>query len=320
MPETMRAVQILGDKSSPQLSFSRAFPVPSDTDDEVLIRVSAAGVTADEVSWPEVYESNRVPGHDVAGTIVALGPAYSGALKPGDTVFAMIKAATRSGGQADYVAVGGAELAAKPARLTFAEAAALPIPLLTAWEALRDHARLQKGQTVLVTGASGAVGRMLVQVASRVLGAEVIALASAASHSHLKTLGAGRCVDYRAAGWEASLGALDAVVDTVGGEVYTKSRRSLRRGGVMVTVADPPPKWAFGGGKPEEELADDPEGRFVYFVVTASGEALGKAAALLESGVLEPLPVVEFEAERALEAWKYAGGRGKEGKAVIKFD
>ncbi|XWX01454.1 hypothetical protein V2A60_009482 [Cordyceps javanica] len=319
MPETMRAVQILGDKSSPRLSFTSTFPVPTAARDEVLIRVSAAGITADEVSWPEVYESNRIPGHDVAGTVAALGPEYEGPLVPGDQVFAMIKAATRAGGQADYVAVGGSEVALRPARLSAGEAAALPIPVLTAWEALHEHATVGAGSRVLVTGASGAVGTMLVQIASRLLGAEVVALASPESHPRLRDLGAGLCVDYRAADWESSVGGVvDAVFDTVGGEVYARSWRSLRQGGTMVTVADPPPAWAFDGGKPEQ-LADNPEARFVYFVVTASGAHLARTAPLFDNGVLKPLPVVEFEAERALEAWEYAGQRGKAGKAVITF-
>lgn len=314
----MRAVQILGDKSSPQISFSSTFPVPSATSGEVLIRVSAAGITADEVSWPEVYESNRIPGHDIAGTVAALGPAYKGSVKPGDEVFAMIKAATKAGGQADYVPVSGTEVALKPARISMGEAAALPIPVLTAWEALYEHAKIEKGNKLLITGASGAVGAMLVQIASKLLGAEVVALASPKSHAHLQNLGASSCVDYNAADWEMSVGSVDAVFDTVGSEVYRRSWHSLRQGGTMVTVADPPPAWAFNGGKPEE-VKENPDAKFVYFIVTANGENLRKTATLFDSGLLKTLPVVEFKAEQALEAWKYAGQRGKAGKAVIQF-
>ncbi|KAJ6784670.1 hypothetical protein PWT90_00413 [Aphanocladium album] len=318
MSETMRAVQILGDKSSPRLSLTNSFPIPTATGDEVLIRVSAAGITADEVSWPELYESNRIPGHDIAGTVVSLGAEYKGRIKPGDQVFAMIKAATKAGGQADYVPVAGSEVALKPARLSAAQAAALPIPILTAWEALHDRATIKRGDRVLVTGASGAVGLMMVQIASAQLGAEVVALASAKSHSHLRKLGANQCVDYNTAGWESSFGSVDAVLDTVGSDVYAKSWRSLRQGGTSLSIADPPPPWAFNGEKPEE-LKDNPDAKYVYFVVTASGEDLGKAAKLFDEGTLEPLPVVEFETEKVLEAWEYAKQRGKAGKAVIKF-
>ncbi|KAM3548622.1 hypothetical protein MY1884_009100 [Beauveria asiatica] len=314
----MRAVQVLGEKSSPQLSLSSTFPMPSATGDEVLIRVSAAAITADEVSWPEVYESNRIPGHDIAGTIVSLGADYKGAAKPGDEVFAMIKAAARAGGQADYVPVSGGEIAPKPRRLSAASAAALPVPVLTAWEALQEHAAIQKGDRILVTGASGAVGTMLVQVAGRLLGAEVVALASPESHPQLRSRGASHCVDYSASGWESSFGSVDAVFDTVGGHVYEKSWRSLRQGGTMVTVADPPPPWAFNRGE-AEELRENPDAKHVYFVVTANGENLEKMATFFDSGVLQPLAVVEFEAEQALEAWEYAARRGRDGKAVIRF-
>ncbi|KAJ3497855.1 hypothetical protein NLG97_g1578 [Lecanicillium saksenae] len=314
----MRAVQVLGDKSSPKLSYTNNFPLPRPEGDEVLIRVSSAGVTADEISWPELYESNRIPGHDIAGTVASLGPDYNGSIEPGDEVFAMIRAATKAGGQADYVAVTGGEVALKPARISMAEAAALPIPVLTAWEALHDQTKIQKGDKVLITGASGAVGVMMVQIASALLGAEVIALASAKSHQHLQKLGASQCVDYNTIGWESSFGSVDAVFDTVGSEVYSKSWSSLRQGGTMVTIADPPPPWAFNGGKPDE-LKTNPGAKFVYFIVTANGEDLGQAAKLFDEGKLHPLPVVEFGAEKALEAWEYGKQRGKAGKAVIKF-
>ncbi|KAM3476077.1 hypothetical protein MY5147_003397 [Beauveria neobassiana] len=311
----MRAVQVLGEKSSPQLSLSSTFPIPSATGDEVLIRVSAAAITADEVSWPEVYESNRIPGHDIAGTIVSLGADYKGSAKPGDEVFAMIKAAAKAGGQADYVPVSGSEIAPKPRCLSMAEAAALPIPVLTAWEALQEHAAIQKGDRILVTGASGAVGTMLVQIASKLLGAEVIALASRKSHPQLQIRGASHCVDYNAPDWESSFGSVDAVFDTVGSQVYQKSWRSLRQGGTMVTVADPPPSWAFNHGKPEE-LKENPNAKYIYFVVTANGKNLEKIAALFDSGVLKPLAVVEFEAEKALQAWDMIDAPAFTGRAL----
>lgn len=315
----MRGVQILGDKSSPQITYSTALTVPTATGDEVLIKVAAAGITADEVSWPELYESNRIPGHDVAGTVVALGPEYKGSIKKGDEVFAMIRAATAAGGQADYVPVAGSEVAPKPHSLSMAEAAAMPIPVLTAWEALHTQAEIRKGDRVLVTGASGAVGVMLVQVASKILGAHVVALASPKTHAHLQTLGAAQCIDYNAASWETSFDAVDAVFDTVGSQVYTKSWKSLRQGGTMVTIADPPPPWAFNDGK-ADELKDNPDAKHVYFIVTASGEELGKTTKLFDDGTLKPLPVVEFEPAKAVEAWKYGGQRGKQGKAVLRFD
>lgn len=320
MATTMRAVQVLGEPSSPTLTYSTAFPIPEATGDTVLIRVSAAGITADELSWPELYKSNRIPGHDLAGTIVALGPDYKGTLQVGDDVFSMIRPSTQAGAQADYVPVTGSEVALKPSRISMTEAAALPIPVLTAWEALHEHATIAKGSRVLVTGASGAVGIMLVQMASKLLGAEVVALASPRNHEHLRTLGAGHCVDYNSPGWETSFGSVDAVLDTVGSEVYRKSWRSLRAGGTVVTVADPPPAWAFDkSGAVPEELGDNPDAKYKYFVVTASGESLARVGRLLDEGTLKPLPVVEFEAERALEGWQYAKTRGRDGKVVISF-
>jgi NADPH:quinone reductase-like Zn-dependent oxidoreductase len=128
----MRAVQILGSISSPRIGASDDLPKPEPRNSEILIKVHAAGITGDEVTWPELYQtSSRIPGHELSGTIAALGPAYSGPLRTGQEVFGFLEA-TRGQGQAEYVVCSPSEIAPKPTSISHAEAAALPIPLLTA--------------------------------------------------------------------------------------------------------------------------------------------------------------------------------------------
>ena len=134
-------------------------PVPGDG--EVLVRVHAAAITRDELSWP-TDRLPAVPSYELSGVLVETGEEVF-ALTPFD----------RDGVAADYAAVPTAVLAPKPARLTHVEAAALPMGGLSAWQGLFVHGRLQAGERVLITGASGGVGHMAVQLA-RNAGAEVV--------------------------------------------------------------------------------------------------------------------------------------------------
>ncbi|KAL7929258.1 NAD(P)-binding protein [Trichoderma chlorosporum] len=315
----MRAIQILGSQGDHRIILSNTLPRPSPTGNQVLIKVHAAGITADEVIWPELYASpNRVPGHDISGTIEALGPQYDGPLALGQEVYAMIDADAPQGGQAEYAIALPDEIAAKSSSISHAEAAALPIPVLTVWEAIFKRAKLDHGSKILVTGASGAVGVMFVQVAKKLLNAEVIGLASPSNHGMLAELGASQVVDYNNLSWHEEIHDVDAVFDTVGGETLSNSWNTVKKTGIIVTVADPAPKWAFGRGQPDE-LQHHPEVRYLHFILSPDGNTLSKVASLIDDGTLKPISIVGFEVEEALEAWKFAAQRGRKGKAVIKF-
>lgn len=315
----MKAVQILGSQNDHRIILSDTLPRPSPTGQQVLIKVHAAGITADEVIWPELYaSSNRVPGHDISGTVDALGPQYSGPLSVGQSVYAMIDADAPQGGQSEYAIAMPKEIAVEPSSISHAEASALPIPALTAWEAIFKRANLDKGSKILVTGASGAVGVMLVQMAKKLLDAEVIGLASSSNHAMLAELGTDQCLDYNNINWHDEIRGVDAVFDTVGGETLSKTWNTVKETGIIVTVGDPAPAWAFDRGQPEE-LQNHPEVRWLHFIVSPDGDTLSKVASLIDDGTLKPIPVVAFEVEEAVEAWKYAAQRGRKGKAVIKF-
>ena len=315
----MKAVQIIGEPTSPRVTITQSHPKPSPKGTEILVHVHAAGLTADELLWPEVYaRRSRIPGHDISGAVDSLGSSYDGPLKVGDAVFAMI-AADRGEGQAEFVVCHKDEVALKPKNLGFDEAAALPIPVLTGWGALVEHGKIENGSRILVTGASGAVGSCFVQLAVRMFNAEVVALASRANHEMLKGLGAKETVDYTDPDWENAVKDVDMVFDTAGGDVLTKSWETVKERGCIVTVADPPPAWAFGRGK-AEEAERHPGVRYLHFIVSPSRERLEKVTKMIEDGVVEPLPVKTFPFEEAVEAWKYAKTRNRGHKVVIMFD
>jgi NADPH:quinone reductase-like Zn-dependent oxidoreductase len=109
------------------------------------------------------------------------------------------------------------------------------------------------------------------------------------------------------------------VFDVVGGQVLEKAWQLVKDDGVLVTVSDPPPAWAFDKAVVPSEVKGRPGLKYVYFIVSPDGEALEKVAGLIDAGALQPLPVVEFPLEKAVEAWEFAKQRGRQGKVVINF-
>jgi NADPH:quinone reductase-like Zn-dependent oxidoreductase len=209
-----------------------------------------------------------------------------------------------------------AEVALKPASLSHAEAAALPIPVLTAWEVL-DYADIHTGTRVLVTGASGAVGQQFVQLVKFLTGAYVIALASLAKNDLLGDT-ADEVIDYNTPNWEKSAQEVDVVFDTVGSDVLSKAWQTVTSDGTIITIGDPAPSWAFSGDKPSESLSL-PGVRYKYFIVSPNADRLGKVARLFDEGVIKPLAVKTFPFEQAVQAWECAKQRGKSYKVVIEF-
>jgi NADPH:quinone reductase-like Zn-dependent oxidoreductase len=212
-------------------------PVPQPAAGQVLVRVMAAGVNpADWKMRAGLYQAWRpiplpyTPGLEAAGTVEAVGPDVTD-FKPGQAVFGPV-----SGGYAEYAIASAGDLQPKPANLTFEEAASVPIGALTAWGSLVEEAKVQPGQRVLVQGAAGGVGIFGVQLAHW-KGAYVIGTASAGNADFVRSLGADQVVDYQAAPFENVIHDMDLVFDTVGGDVFERSLKVLRAGGVLVTIA-----------------------------------------------------------------------------------
>ncbi|KAJ5115706.1 hypothetical protein N7456_000054 [Penicillium angulare] len=315
----MKAVQILGEVSSPEVfsNWSMEKPIPEGS--QILIHVHAAGITGDEIIWPEPYASpTRIPGHEISGVISEFGPDYNGPFTVGQEVFAFLDA-ERGQGQAEYAICLPNEVALKPKSISHAEAASLPIPLLTAREALTDHARIQSGMKVLITGASGAVGVMAVQLVASMDGMHVVALASAKNYEMVKDLGAHEVLDYNSSGWEREVQEVDVVFDTVGGDVLAKVWECVKDDGVIVTVGDPAPTWAFGGGQAAESV-DHPKVRYEHFIVSPNAEWLEDGREKIDAGSLRKLSVQTFPFGQAKEAWAHARSRGRKDKVVIVFE
>ena len=207
-------------------------PYPHAAQNDVIVRVHAAGFTPGELEWSGTWvdragrdRTPSVPGHELSGVVVELGYGTTG-LSVGQRVFGLCDW-TRNGSLAEYSAVEARNLAPLPADIDHTVAAALPISGLTAWQGLIDHARLTTGQTVLVHGAAGGVGSIAVQLA-REVGAVVIGTGRVGDRDTALGLGAHAFLDLEADKLEDA-GEVDVVFDVIGGEILDRSAALARR-------------------------------------------------------------------------------------------
>ena len=303
----MRAMEFTGPSENLNLRLTTR-PVPKPGDGELLIHTCAAGVTPTEKLWYTTTRcrdgsprTNAIPAHEFSGIVAALGAGVSG-YRPGDLVFGM-NDWFADGAIAEFCKAKPASVASKPPSLSHAEAASAPIGSLTAWQGLHSHAKLRKGERVLIHGGAGAVGLFAVQLA-KLQGAHVIATASAANIDFVKQLGANEVINYRERRFEEA-GRVDVIFDTVGGETLERSWNLLGLDGRLVTIAV------------DAESSGDPRVKKAFFIVEANGEELAHMAGLFDSGVLKTFVKAEVPLENAASA--YAGSFvGKPGKIVIR--
>ena len=285
-------------------------PRPQPGEGELLIRVRAAGVTPTELVWyPTTHTKagdarvGAVPCHEFSGIIESAGKDV-GTLEIGQEVFGM-NDWFADGALAEFCVAPFSSVAPKPAGLTHAEAASVPIGALTAWQGLFDRAHLAAGERVLVQGGAGAVGVFAVQLA-RLHGAHVIATASAGNLAFVESLGASQVLDYHAAPFEDTVRDVDVVFDTVGGETLDRSWQVLKPGGRMVTIA---------------ASAENGEGRVkdAFFIVEPNQKQLSEVGALLEAGSLRPVVDTVIPLSRAAEAYTGGIARRGRGKLVVEI-
>jgi NADPH:quinone reductase-like Zn-dependent oxidoreductase len=283
---------------------------PAPAQGEVVVRVRAAGVTPTELLWyPTTHTSSgaprlhAVPGHEFAGVVAAVGAGVGG-VEVGQEVFGM-NDWFADGATAEFCVTRPEWIAPKPSRLSFAESAATPIGALTAWQGLFDRAKLQRGETVLIHGASGGVGVFAVQLAHR-HGARVVATASASAREFLAALGADRVIDYRGERFEDDVRDVDVVFDGVGGMTLERSWSVLRPSGRLVTIA------ADSEGTTDERI------KRAFFIVELNGGQLRGIAGMLEAGELRAFVQGEVPMSRADEAYAGTATRsGTRGKVVV---
>ena len=268
--------------------------VPQIADNEVLVRVAAASIHVGDwilmTGSPFVMRfatglrrpKNRVPGTDIAGTVVAVGKDVA-RFQAGDDVFGWC-----AGAFAEFASASEDQLVKKPVDLTFEQAAAIGVSASTALQLLRDDGAVEPGQKVLINGASGGVGTFAVQIAKS-LGAEVTGVTSTKNVEMVRSIGADHVIDYTQEDFTAGSERYDLILDNVGNHSMAQTRRALTSGGTLISN---------GGGHADGKLGRTVRAMLASVVVrqqasptvkTQNHDDLVVLKGLVEAGKLTPV-------------------------------
>jgi len=308
----MKAI-VVHEYGGPDVLRYEDIPRPDPKDDQLLIRVIAAGVNPVDASirsgkYAELFGAKLpfTPGFDVAGVVEKTG-AKIRKFKRGDRAYAMVDLKD-GGGYAEYAIATEVGAARKPDSLTYVEAAAVPGVALTAWQALVDTAKLSAGQTVLIHGGSGGVGTFAIQIA-KVRGAKVIATASTANQSLLKQLGADVTVDYTKQKFEESARNIDVVLDSVGKDTLARSYSVVNKGGIIVSIV----------ARPDQAELDKHGIRGEFVSVEPNSEQLAEIGKLIDEKKVKVIVSQTFPLSEAIQAQEQIATGHTRGKIVLKI-
>lgn len=309
--KTMKAVRF-HTFGGPEVLRYEDVPRPEAGAGEVLVRIRAAGVNPIDWKVRSGYMSEMfrdrlpmIPGVDMAGVVEEVGGDITG-YKAGDEVYGYL-GVPQGGTYAEYCKAGYFALAPKPRSLDFVQAAALPLVSLVGWQTLFDIAHLDKGQTVLIHGASGGVGHMAVQLA-KWRGATVIGTASARNADFLRSLGVDEVIDYHKIRFEDAARDVDVVLDTQAGDTQQRSYQVLKKGGIMVST--------LGIENPDEAAKYGV--RATGFLAQPNGTELRQIARLIDEGKLKPTISTVMSLKDAARAHEQSETGHTRGKIVLK--
>jgi alcohol dehydrogenase len=255
---------------------------PSPRRGEVLIEVHASSINpidTKSVRPDSDYKSYLnlpvTPGTDVSGIVVRVGEGVT-TLKPGDKIYGQAGALQKgTGAFAEYAIAQENAVANMPENLSFIEAGAIPLTAASAYVAVVQHMKLHNGQKILIHGGSGGIGSFAIQLAKH-LGAHVVTTTSVDGVSYAKHLGADEVIDYEFQSFEKIIKDFDAVLDTVGGDVYRKSFEVVKEGGIIVSMLC----------QPDEVLMRQYGVRAVLEMTQVDRDLLNKISRLVNQGVL----------------------------------
>jgi len=313
-PAQMRAIVATG-KGGPEVLQLQKVAVPEPGAGELRIRIHAASVNPIDWKLRErgAGAPGRISGFDAAGVIDKLGEGVTG-WTVGDAVIGALSHSAQ-GSYADYGVVSQFDVAAKPAKLSFEEAAGIPVAGIAAWRTLVDKGHVGKGQRVLIQGGAGGVGSIAVQIA-KARGAYVYATASAANLEYLKSLGVDQPIDYKSTKFEDVVKDADVVLDTIGGETLQRSAKVVRKGGILLGIAGRLPdgqceslsiRCAYEGPPPPGAPVD----KF--------GPTLAELSKLADAGKLRITVEKTFPLEQAAQAQELNKQGHTRGKIVLKI-
>jgi NADPH:quinone reductase-like Zn-dependent oxidoreductase len=286
-------------------------PDPSPGPGQVVVDVHAASVNGADwkVRSDQYGKTPAFPlilGRDFSGVVSALGTGVTD-LRVGDEVFGVLETG-REGAYAEKIAIPAAIIAKKPATMSHVDAAALALTGLTALRSIEDSLKLKPGETILIQGGAGGVASFAIQLAKHI-GARVITTGSAGNVAYLREIGADEVIDYNATDFTKAVKNVDAVFETVGGDVATRSFSVLKPGGRAAFIAS-------GQKAPVPERSDVTSLRPI---ASRDRPVLERVAALYQAGVIRKPEVKLYKLSEAAEAHRVSEGRHLRGKLVFKL-
>lgn len=244
-------------------------------------------------------------GMDVAGVVEKTGAKIT-KFKAGDPIYAYLSF-KEQGGYAEFAIAKEDETALKPKTITYENAAAVPLAATTAWQALVDTAKIDKGQTVLIHGGSGGVGHFAIQIA-KARGAKVIATASTPNQDLLKELGADQTIDYTTAKFEDVVKDVDVVLDAVRGDTLGRSYGVVKKGGIIVSIT----------GQPDQAECEKRGIRGASLMAHPDAKVLEELAQLIDEKKIKPVVSQVLPLAEAAIAHEQIATRHTRGKIVLK--
>src|SRR5436190_18033950 len=310
-PPMMKAI-VIHQYGGPEVLRFEEVPRPEPKDDQILVRVMAAGVNpVDGLIRSGMFGKGEgtvfpiILGGDIAGVVETVGRKIT-KFKHGDPVFAYASLGS-GGGYAQYALTTEREAAPKPKSLTYIEASAVPIVALTAWQALIDTAKVAAGQTVLIHGGSGGVGTFAIQIA-KARGAKVLATASTANQDLLKQLGADVCIDYTKQNFEDLAKNVDVVLDSIGKETLARSYGVVKKGGFIVSLV----------ARPDRAELDKHSIRGAPMSVAPNSDELAEITKLIDAKKVKVIVSQTYPLSDAVKAQEQAATGHTRGKIVLK--
>lgn len=332
----MKAFSISHYKKNSELKLADV-PEPVVREDEVLVEIYAASVNlldskikSGEFKLILPYKMPLILGHDVAGVIIKVGSRVKN-FKVGDEIYAR-PSDFHIGTFAEFISVNEKDVALKPKNLTMEEAASIPLVGLTAWQALVEKSKVQKGEKVFIQAGSGGVGTFAIQLAKH-FGATVATTASEKSFDFLKNLGADVLIDYKTQNFEDVLIDYDVVLNSQDSKTLEKSFEVVKSQGKIISISGPPtPVFAEEFNLPwyvkfvtkllsskVRKIAKKQNVNYSFLFMKANGKQLAEITKVIESGIIKPVIDKVFPFENTNEAVKYVESGRAKGKVVIKM-
>lgn len=312
-------------------------PEPVMGDDDVLVQVHAAGlnhldlrIKSGEFKMLVPYQFPLILGHDVAGVVIAVGKNVR-RFAVGDEIFSRPRDG-RIGALAERIAIHQDDVAKKPANLSMADAAGLPLVALTAWQALVEMAQVKAGQKVLIHAGAGGVGSVAIQLA-KYLGAQVATTTSAANVDFVKSLGADEVIDYKTQHFAEALRGCDVVLNSLDEKTLLDSLKVMPSGGQLISISGPPtPSYAKQAGLNRvlqwvmallslkvRRASAQKQVNYQFLFMRASGGQLAQIAKLVEQGHIQAQTQSVYPFEQVDAAFaELEKGRAR-GKIVVSM-